>query len=75
MVRASCDVLRRTDTFPSVFPLPVNRAKLSQRIALHTVAIALEGAMAFDERTSGQARERTTLAARFSDFGARARPD
>ena len=63
MVRASCDVLRRTDTFPSVFPLPVNRAKLSQRNALHTLALALEGAMAFDERISVQAvrTHRTSL--------------
>lgn len=33
MVRATRAALRRTDTFPSVFHLPVNRAKLSQRNA------------------------------------------
>jgi hypothetical protein len=59
MVRASRDSPRRPDTFPSLFPLPVNRATLSQRNTLHTMAIMLEGEMAFDERTSGQTREHT----------------
>ena len=57
MVR-SRDPLRRTDPLPSVFPLLVNRAKLRQRNALHTLAIALEGAMVLDEHTPDR-RENT----------------
>jgi len=55
MRKRTVDGARKTDTFPSVFPLPVNRLKLSQRNALHSLALALEGAMAFDERISVQA--------------------
>jgi hypothetical protein len=52
------DALLSTDPFPSVFTLLVNHAKRRQRNTLHTLASALEGAMAFDEHTSGQARVR-----------------